>query len=102
MNVLGTRDLVVLAIFRAAPAAMLLLPIATLSVRGLGITNASGPVDRRVDRGHACRRGGRGVVSEFMHYQRHASWEHFANAATPAPVAFPSLFRLLGGGRPSP
>jgi len=39
---------------------------------------------------------------EFSHYQRHADWAQFANAATPAPVAPPSLYRLVVGGPTRP
>ncbi len=98
VDVLGTRDLIVLAIFRAAPAAVMLLPLAAFISEASGARTRVGPSTGALT--VVTLVAAVAVLSspEFVHYQRHASWEHFANAATPAPVAFPSLFRILSDG----
>lgn len=42
------------------------------------------------------------ALPELETFQRHATWAHFANAATPPPVPIPSVYRLLVGAPMSP
>jgi hypothetical protein len=98
VNVLGTRDLIILAVFRAAPAAVMLLPLAAFLSEALGSRDRVGPSTGALAAMMLVAALAAMLSPEFVHYQRHATWEHFANGATPAPVAPPSLVRLLSGG----
>lgn len=42
------------------------------------------------------------ILPEFTTHQRHLSWTHFANAATPPPVPLPSAYRFFAGGPVAP
>jgi len=91
VDVLGPRDLVVLALFRAAPAAVALLPLAAFLSEALGSRTRVGPSTGALTVMTLVAALAVMLSPEFVHYQRHATWENFANAATPAPVAPPSL-----------
>lgn len=97
LDVLTTRDLIVLAIVRAAPTGVMLLPLTAFLSEAVGARSRVSPSFGALTVMTLAAAFAVLSIPELIHYERYTSWEQFANAATPPPVPFLSVFRLLGG-----
>jgi len=97
LDVLTTRELIVLAIVRAAPACVMFLPLTAFLSEAVGARSRVRPSFGALTVMTLAAAFAVLSIPELMHYERYVAWEQFANAATPPPVPFPSVFRLLGG-----
>jgi hypothetical protein len=97
LDVLTTRELIVLAIVRAAPACVMLLPLTTFVSEAVFARTRMSPSFGALTVMTLVAAFAVLSIPELRHYERYVTWEHFANAATPPPVPFLSVFRPLGG-----
>jgi hypothetical protein len=97
-DVLDGWHLAVLATASAAPTAIALLPLAAFLSESTGRQSRSAPSVGAFALMALCLAVAVAVIPELMTYERHVSWSHFANAATPPPLPLPSLYRLFVDG----
>ncbi len=102
VDVLSGWDLAVLATAAAVQSVLLVIPLVAFLSEVTGRQSRQAPSAGALTLLAIAIALMVSILPELSTFQRHSTWVHFANAATPPPMPAPSVYRWLAGASMSP